>query len=133
MSGGETIRVEVIPVGGGSPPRPDGASLALPIPRDVALRPNQAREVPMGVAVRIPAGHVGLCASAPSVAASLGVAVAGGVMAVAPGDDQELVVTLVNRGDRVAVVAAGTEVAALIVLPSPAIEAVVVGGQAPRG
>jgi dUTP pyrophosphatase len=86
------------------------------------LAPGERRLVPTGVAVAIPAGHVGLVTPRSGWAARSGVSIVNTPGIVDSGYRGELVVILINHGAVPVEIARGDRIAQLVVLPVVAVE-----------
>jgi len=93
---------------------PGDAGLDLYGIEDVTLEPGQTRAIATGIALAIPAGHVGLVADRSSMAAR-GLTTAGGV--IDAGYRGEVRVVIMNLSSRVERLKPGDRIAQLLVLP----------------
>ena len=102
---------------------PGDAGLDLHCVEDAAFEPGQGRVLRTGIAVSVPAGHVGMIADRSSMA-KRGLKVAGGI--VDSGYRGEVGVVLWNISSHAVSLKAGDRVAQLVVLPiaTPAVRGV---------
>lgn len=104
------------------PPRrthDDDAGLDLRARVDVQLPPDGGRRtVPTGIAVDIPADHVGFLVARSGIAAEHGITVLNAPGIIDAGYRGEVIVILVNLGDRAYPVRRGDRIAQLVVVPT---------------
>lgn len=102
-----------------------GGGLSLHSVEQVFLRPGEAKAVATGVAVDIPAGCVGLITSDPHLVESNDIGVVGAPLVLAPGDNNEIKVKLMNfgkgSGSAMYTIGVGQCVARLVIMDSPLI------------
>lgn len=96
---------------------PTDAGLDLYAAETVHVIPNQVTLVPTGVAVAIPAGHVGLLVARSSLAVKQSMTLANGVGVIDPDYRGEIKVPIVPLDGCRNIVQAGTRVAQLVILP----------------
>ncbi len=88
----------------------------------VTLSPGERRLVPTGVAVAIPAGHVGLVTPRSGLAVRSGIGIVNAPGIVDSGYRGELAVLLVNHGDQPVAIERGDRIAQLVVVAVASIE-----------
>lgn len=93
---------------------PGDAGLDLTCVEDVRLDPGERAAVPLGIAVAVPDGWVGLVHPRSGLARRHGVTVLNTPGTIDAGYRGELVVLLVNLGDEPVALAAGERVAQLV-------------------
>ncbi|HMP59812.1 MAG TPA: hypothetical protein PKD86_10690, partial [Gemmatales bacterium] len=86
---------------------------------EAELRPGRVTPVPLGFAVAIPPGHVGLIADRSGLAREHGILTLGGV--IDPNYRGEVTALMTTLAEPVAL-PAGTRVCQLLILPAPSIE-----------
>ena len=96
---------------------PTDAGLDLYAAETVHVIPNQVTLVSTGVAVAIPAGHVGLLIARSSLAAKKSMTLANGVGVIDPDYRGEIKAPIIPTDGCRNVIFAGTRIAQLIVLP----------------
>jgi dUTP pyrophosphatase len=88
----------------------------------VTLSPGERRLVPTGVAVAIPAGHVGLVTPRSGLAVRSGIGIVNTPGIVDSGYRGELAVLLINHGDQPVAIERGDRIAQLVVVAVASIE-----------
>lgn len=96
---------------------PGDAGLDLVAAADHQLAPGERAALPTGIAVAIPAGHAGLVVPRSGLARRHGVTVANAPGLIDSGYRGELLVVLVNLGERPHRISAGDRIAQLVVVP----------------
>lgn len=96
---------------------PTDAGLDLYAAETVHVIPNQVTLVSTGVAVAIPAGHVGLLIARSSLAVKKSMTLANGVGVIDPDYRGEIQVPIVPLDGCRNIVQAGTRIAQLVILP----------------
>ena len=96
---------------------PTDAGLDLYAAETVHIIPNQVTLVPTGVAVAIPAGHVGLLIARSSLAVKKSMTLANGVGVIDPDYRGEIQVPITPLDGCRNIVQAGTRIAQLVILP----------------
>lgn len=96
---------------------PTDAGLDLYAAETVHIIPNQVTLVPTGVAVAIPAGHVGLLIARSSLAVKKSMTLANGVGVIDPDYRGEIQVPIIPTDGCRNIVQAGTRIAQLVILP----------------
>ena len=96
---------------------PTDAGLDLSAAETVHVIPNQVTLVPTGVAVAIPAGHVGLLIARSSLAVKKSMTLANGVGVIDPDYRGEIQVPITPLDGCRNIVQAGTRIAELVILP----------------
>ena len=96
---------------------PTDAGLDLSAAETVHVIPNQVTLVPTGVAVAIPAGHVGLLIARSSLAVKKSMTLANGVGVIDPDYRGEIQVPITPLDGGRNIVQAGTRIAELVILP----------------
>ena len=96
---------------------PTDAGLDLYAAETVHIIPNHVTLVPTGIAVAIPAGHVGLLIARSSLAVKKAMTLANGVGVIDPDYRGEIKVPIVPLDGCRNVIFAGTRIAQLVVLP----------------
>ena len=114
---------------------PTDAGLDLYAAETVHVIPNQVTLVPTGVAVAIPAGHVGLLVARSSLAVKKSMTLANGVGVIDPDYRGEIKVPIVPLDGCHNLIQAGTRIAQLVILPIalPRIDVVADLPESPRG
>ncbi|MBI2683822.1 MAG: dUTP diphosphatase [Actinobacteria bacterium] len=96
---------------------PGDAGLDLSSVVATEILPGGRADVPTGIAVAIPSGHVGLVSPRSGAARRFGVTLTNSPGVIDSGYRGEVVVLMVNHGDGVHRVAVGDRVAQLLVVP----------------
>ena len=96
---------------------PTDAGLDLYAAETVHVIPNQVTLVPTGVAVAIPAGHVGLLVARSSLAVKKAMTLANGVGVIDPDYRGEIKVPIITTDGCHNLIQAGTRIAQLVILP----------------
>ncbi|OOE07018.1 dUTP diphosphatase [Fictibacillus arsenicus] len=96
---------------------PTDAGLDLYAAETVHVIPNQVTLVPTGVAVAIPAGHVGLLIARSSLAVKKSMTLANGVGVIDPDYRGEIQVPITPLDGCRNLIQAGTRIAQLVILP----------------
>lgn len=100
-----------------------GGGLALHATEQLFLRSGEPRLTSIGLAVDIPAGLVGLVVSDPTLVNSNDIVVVGSPLIIAPGDNNEIKVKLLNAGkgagSTMYTIGVGQVVARLVFVESP--------------
>ena len=114
---------------------PTDAGLDLYAAETVHVIPNQVTLVSTGVAVAIPAGHVGLLIARSSLAVKKSMTLANGVGVIDPDYRGEIQVPIIPTDGCRNIVQAGTRIAQLVVLPIalPRLDVVADLPESPRG
>ena len=114
---------------------PTDAGLDLHAAETVHVIPNQVTLVPTGVAVAIPAGHVGLLIARSSLAVKKAMTLANGVGVIDPDYRGEIKVPITPLDGCRNIVQAGTRIAQLVILPIalPRLDVVADLPESPRG
>ena len=86
---------------------------------DTVLEPSEWAAVPTGVAVAIPAGHVGLVAPRSGLAVAHAISVVNGPGVIDSGYRGELKAVLINHSPKAVTLRRGDRIAHLLVLPMP--------------
>ena len=114
---------------------PTDAGLDLYAAETVHVIPNQVTLVPAGVAVAIPAGHVGLLIARSSLAVKKSMTLANGVGVIDPDYRGEIQVPITPTDGCHNLIQAGTRIAQLVILPIalPRLDVVADLGDTTRG
>ena len=105
-----------------APAHPGDAGVDLYARERTELAPGGWAAIPTGVAVAVPAGHVGLVAPRSGLAARHGIGVANGPGVVDSGYRGEVKAILINHGPEPVVLARGERIAQLLVVPVAGVE-----------
>ncbi len=99
------------------PAHPGDAGVDLQATQSIELKPGERALVPTGIAVAIPAGHVGLVAPRSGLASRHGIGVVNAPGVIDSGYRGEVKVILVNHGSESVVLERGDRIAQLIITP----------------
>lgn len=94
-----------------------GADLRASLDEPVEIAPGRSQWVPTGVAVGIPAGHVGLLFPRSGLACKHGICLANGVGVIDSGYRGEIRAKLLNLGDGAYTVTPGDRICQLVIVP----------------
>ncbi len=110
---------------------PGDAGLDLAAAEAATMEPGGRAAVPTGLAVAVPQGHAGLVLPRSGLARRHGVTLANAPGLIDSGYRGEVVVLMVNLGDRPHTIQPGDRIAQLVITPISGSQAVVVDGLPP--